>query len=329
MIQLQKVWYWLHTLSVLLSTQNIDNRSTLRFCSKFYKFSWHFVRHFEKCCLISKIVLEILNSSWPNDAIWQHRSWSTLALVMVWYLRTPSHYQNQYCLIIIEVLWQSPEDSFTEKKLIHQLLESALKSLIQNIFRSPRSQWVNSHRKFKACACLWQSTTLTPAPGRSECNSKNVIFNLLLLICIFRSSHDNAVWWMPQDLTDDKSTLVQVMAWCHQATSHYLSQCWLSSMSPCGIARPQWVNHHVLVPVFSTWRVNIFRLEQNGWHFADNIFKFIFQDEYFCILIHILLNFVIAIDLVHWCIYKPDLHMLKVKGNVQYVSLSYNLRQIC
>ena len=27
----------------------------------------------------------------------------------------------------------------------------------------------------------------------------------------------------------DKSTLVQVMAWCHQASSHYLSQCWLSS----------------------------------------------------------------------------------------------------
>ena len=33
---------------------------------------------------------------------------------------------------------------------------------------------------------------------------------------------------MPQDLTDDKSTLVQVMAWCHQAASHYLNQCWPS-----------------------------------------------------------------------------------------------------
>ena len=31
---------------------------------------------------------------------------------------------------------------------------------------------------------------------------------------------------MPWDLTEDKSTLVQVMAWCRQATSHYLSQCW-------------------------------------------------------------------------------------------------------
>ena len=44
------------------------------------------------------------------------------------------------------------------------------------------------------------------------------------------------------DLTDDKSTLVQVMAWCRQATSHYLSQCWPSSISPYSVIRPQWVN---------------------------------------------------------------------------------------
>ena len=80
------------------------------------------------------------------------------------------------------------------------------------------------------------------APVRSGCDSKNGIFNPVLLIGIFRSSHDNALRWMPHDLIDDKSTLVQVMAWCHQTTSHYLSQCWLRSLSPYGIARPQWVN---------------------------------------------------------------------------------------
>ena len=48
---------------------------------------------------------------------------------------------------------------------------------------------------------------------------------------------------MSLDLTHDKSILVQVMAWCHQATSHYLSQCWPSSMLPYGVAtRPQVVN---------------------------------------------------------------------------------------
>ena len=47
---------------------------------------------------------------------------------------------------------------------------------------------------------------------------------------------------MPLDLIDGKSTLPQVVAWCHQATSHYLSQCWPRSLSPYGVIRPQWVN---------------------------------------------------------------------------------------
>ena len=46
---------------------------------------------------------------------------------------------------------------------------------------------------------------------------------------------------MPLDLADGKSTLVQVMAWCRQATSHYMSQCWPRSLWPYGIIRPQWV----------------------------------------------------------------------------------------
>ena len=79
------------------------------------------------------------------------------------------------------------------------------------------------------------------APGRPGCHFKTAIFNLVLLIGIFTLSKDNTLRWMPRDLTDDKSTLVQVMAWCRQATSHYLSQCWPSSMSPYSVTRPQWV----------------------------------------------------------------------------------------
>ena len=47
--------------------------------------------------------------------------------------------------------------------------------------------------------------------------------------------------WLPLDYNYEKSTLVQLMAWCHQATSHYLSQCWPRSLSPYGVTRPQWV----------------------------------------------------------------------------------------
>ena len=100
---------------------------------------------------------------------------------------------------------------------------------------------------------LFKTSThfISLAPGRSGCDSKNGIFYLVLLIGIIRSSHDNALWWMPQDLTDDKSTLVQVMAWCRQATSHYLSQCWLSSMLPYGVARPQWVIPSAVFKIFN------------------------------------------------------------------------------
>ena len=60
--------------------------------------------------------------------------------------------------------------------------------------------------------------------------------------------------WMSLDLTDDKSKLVQVMAWCHQAPSHYMSQCWPRSLSPIGVSRPQWVNLYVLKGFEKIWR---------------------------------------------------------------------------
>ena len=81
------------------------------------------------------------------------------------------------------------------------------------------------------------------APGRPGCHFKTAIFNLVLLIGIFTSYNHNALRWMPWDFTKDKSTLVQVMAWCRQATSHYLSQCWPRSMSPYGVTKHQWVNY--------------------------------------------------------------------------------------
>ena len=95
---------------------------------------------------------------------------------------------------------------------------------IQITATSPRGQWVN-----------------TLAPGRCGCNLKLVIFKHTSRVDILSISCEIALRWMPQDFTDDKSTLVQVMAWCRQATSHYLGQCWPPSISPYGVARPQWV----------------------------------------------------------------------------------------
>ena len=54
-----------------------------------------------------------LLNSWPSNATWWHRLWPTLAQVMACCLETPSHYLNQYWLIITKVQWHSFECNFT------------------------------------------------------------------------------------------------------------------------------------------------------------------------------------------------------------------------
>ena len=80
-------------------------------------------------------------------------------------------------------------------------------------------------------------------PGKFEWNFWYVFFKWILVIDGWGISCEIALMWMSLDSTYDKSILVQVMAWCHQATSHYLSQCWPRSMLPNGITCPQWVQH--------------------------------------------------------------------------------------
>ena len=47
-------------------------------------------------------------------------------------------------------------------------------------------------------------------------------------------------------LTEDKSTLLQIMTWWSQAAGHYLSKCRPRSISIYGVTRPQWVNEFLL-----------------------------------------------------------------------------------
>ena len=73
-----------------------------------------------------------------------------------------------------------------------------------------------------------------------------VILKWILVIDSWGISCEIALIWMSLDLNDGKSTLVQVMAWCHQVTSHYLSQCWPRSLLPYGVTRPQWVKSIIM-----------------------------------------------------------------------------------
>ena len=103
----------------------------------------------------------------------------------------------------------------------------------------------------RECVVVWPNTAPTMiiyigtinslAPGKFELNFRHVIFKQILMIDGWGISCEIALIWMLLVFTGDQSTLVQVMAWCRQATSHYLSQCWPRYRLPYGVPRPQWV----------------------------------------------------------------------------------------
>ena len=70
------------------------------------------------------------------------------------------------------------------------------------------------------------------ASGKFEWNFRYVLFKWILVINGWGISCEISLICISLDLTDNQSTLVQVMAWCHQTTSHYLSQCWPRFLSP-------------------------------------------------------------------------------------------------
>ena len=76
------------------------------------------------------------------------------------------------------------------------------------------------------------------APGKFEWNFRHVIFKQILVTDGWGISCEIVLIWVSLDLTDDQSTLVLVMAWCRQATSHYLSQCWPRSRPHCVLSPP-------------------------------------------------------------------------------------------
>ena len=98
------------------------------------------------------------------------------------------------------------------------------------------------------------------APGKFSWNFKLEIFKQSLVTDGWGISCEIALIWISLDFTDDQSILVQVMAWCRQATSHYLSQCWPRSMPLYGVTRRQWVNS--LWPGESIWGESLSKLVQ-------------------------------------------------------------------
>ena len=133
--------------------------------------------------------------------------------------------------------------------------------------RHNEHHWFSTHRRLYSLPNnlfrrISKKTSRLRVTGLCEGNSpvdfddilKDTISNLVLLTDIFKAPGDNALGLMPQNLTGDKSTLVQVMLWCHQATRHHLNQYWQSSLSKGTTLCRQNFQRHC-----TEWKIFVFR----------------------------------------------------------------------
>ena len=87
----------------------------------------------------------LFNSMRPSDAIWRHRSGSTLAQVMACCLTAPSHYLNQ-CWLISKVQWHSPEGNFAR--------DTPVKSIVYVAAPGHAGKLVFGELRGKSCVCM-------------------------------------------------------------------------------------------------------------------------------------------------------------------------------
>ena len=119
------------------------------------------------------------------------------------------------------------------------------------------------------------------ATGRCDNNFKSVIFKLITQNSSLGTHCDIALRRVPQNLTIEKSTLVQVMAWYLQATSHYLSQCWPRwYMSPYSSTRPKM--NYSLTPSLAVWYKTQVGYSQNFGHYCNQPFYEIEVEQLKC-----------------------------------------------
>ena len=186
---------------------------------------------------------------------------STLVQVMAWCRQATSHYLSQcWPTSIFVVIWfhQPTMSSFLEDriKILYFL------SFHNTWHRCLKFDNLENKDQFLRLSIPWLliKKLNSFAPGRFQFHFRKVIFKLILVNGGWGISYEIALRWKQLDFTDDKSTLVQVMAWCCQATSHYLSQCWPRSMSPNGVTRPQWVNSRSLILLWAQymWKRSLF-----------------------------------------------------------------------
>ena len=99
-------------------------------------------------------------------ALWWHRSWSTLAQVMARCLVAPSHYMNQYWLIISGINQRATSQEFLQPASQQPAINTVyIKNYISKTsIRSPRRQWVHLNVWSNVYKSLMNTSDLTHWP---------------------------------------------------------------------------------------------------------------------------------------------------------------------
>ena len=128
-------------------------------------------------------------------------------------------------VIFILILWIDIHDDVIRWKRFPRYWP-----FVRGIHRSPvnsphKGQW----RGALMCSliCAWVNAWVNNREA-DDLKHHRAHYDIILMLT---SSCKVAVRWMPLKSADDKSTLVQVMGCCRQATSHHLSQRWAISLS--------------------------------------------------------------------------------------------------
>ena len=176
---------------------------------------------------------------------------------MAWCLTAPSHYLNQYWLIISEDLWHSPDGNFTgNDQDVYTWYEFEINNLrlhphlpggneITRVKYHKQSSMEISHldsrgRKFIiAVLTHWHL-------ARSRCKFEYVIFKSSFVPNVSRILLP--LWIMFRCM----------VGWCRQPASHYLNPLWPGFMTQYGADGDQWVKLICRGNIYVKWMLEDF-----------------------------------------------------------------------
>ena len=104
----------------------------------------------------------------------------------------------------------------------------------------PANQKPGLKRLVSDSSCWIISLINSMIPERCDSNFKSIIFKIITHNSSLDTRCKIAPRWMLRP--NEKSAIIQIMAWYLEKTNHYLSRCWPRSMSLHVITMTKWVN---------------------------------------------------------------------------------------